>query len=51
MLSNDARLQNVMRMMGHRKIEQTLRYAKVLAKDVHEDYGMIADKLKGNTRH
>lgn len=51
MLSHDARLQNVMRMLGHRKIEQTLRYAKVLAKDVHEDYEMIADKLKGNTRH
>lgn len=46
MLSNDAKIQNVMRMMGHKKIEQTMRYAKVLAKDVHEDYGMIADKLK-----
>jgi site-specific recombinase XerD len=51
MLSNNVKLQNVMKMMGHRKIEQTMRYAKVLAKDVHEDYGMIADKLKGNTRH
>ena len=46
MLSNDAKLQNVMRMMGHRKIEQTMRYAKVLAKDVHEDFGMIAKKWK-----
>ena len=51
MLSNNVKLQNVMKMMGHRKIEQTMRYAKVLAKDVHEDYGRIADKLKGNTRH
>lgn len=46
MLSNDAKLQNVMRMMGHRKIEQTMRYAKVLAKDVHEDFGMIAKRWK-----
>lgn len=46
MLSNDAKLQNVMRMMGHRKIEQTMRYAKVLAKDVHEDFGMIAKKFQ-----
>lgn len=46
MLSNDAKLQNVMRMMGHKKIQQTLRYAKVLAKDVQNDYDMIAEKLK-----
>jgi hypothetical protein len=37
-----------MRMMGHKKIEQTLKYAKVLAKDVHEDFDMIAEKLKNN---
>ena len=41
MLSNDVKLQNVMRMMGHKKIQQTLRYAKVIAKDVQDDYGMI----------
>lgn len=45
MLSNDAKLQNVMRMMGHRKIEQTMRYAKVLAKDVYDDFDMVAEKL------
>ena len=46
MLSNDVKLQNVMRMMGHKKIQQTLRYAKVLAKDVQSDYNMVAEKLK-----
>ena len=46
MLSNDVKLQNVMRMLGQKRIVQTMRYAKVLAKDVHEDFGMIADKLK-----
>lgn len=46
MLSNDVKFQNVMRMLGHKKIEQTLRYAKVLAKDVYDDFDMIAKKLK-----
>ena len=46
MLSNDVKLQNGMRMMGHKKIQQTLRYAKVLAKDVQSDYDMVAEKLK-----
>jgi integrase len=46
MLSIDVKIQNVMRMLGHKKIQQTMRYAKVLAKDVHDEYGMIAEKLK-----
>lgn len=50
MLSNDVKLQNVMRMMGHKKIQQTLRYAKVIAKDVQSDYSMIAEKLNGNKK-
>lgn len=50
MLSNDVKLQNVMRMMGHKKIQQTLRYAKVIAKDVQDDYGMIAEKLCGKKK-
>ena len=50
MLSNDVKIQNVMRMMGHKKIQQTLRYAKVIAKDVQDDYGMIAEKLGGKKK-
>ena len=50
MLSNDVKLQNVMRMMGHKKIQQTLRYAKVIAKDVQDEYGMIAEKLGGKKK-
>lgn len=46
MLSNDVKVQNVMRMLGHKNIRQTMRYAKVLAKDVQADYTMIAEKLK-----
>ena len=46
MLSNDVKIQNVMRMLGHKNIRQTMKYAKVLAKDVHADFNMIAEKLK-----
>ena len=46
MLSNGARLQNVMKMLGHKKIEQTMRYAKVIAKDVENDYDKVAEKWK-----
>lgn len=50
MLSHGVKVQNVMRMMGHRKIEQTMKYAKVLAKDVHSEYDMIAETLKKSDR-
>ena len=43
MLSRGAKVQNVMRMMGHRRIEQTLKYAKILTKDVQEEYERVAD--------
>ena len=46
MLSKGARLQNVMKMLGHKKIEQTMRYAKVIAKDVENDYDKVAEKWK-----
>lgn len=46
MLSNDVKIQNVSRMLGHKNITQTQRYAKVLAQSVHDDFDMIAEKLK-----
>jgi site-specific recombinase XerD len=46
MLSKGAKIENVSRMMGHTNITQTQRYAKVLAKDVYDDFDMIAEKLK-----
>lgn len=45
MLSNDAKIQNLMRMLGHKNIRTTMRYAKVLAKDVREDYESAGEKL------
>ena len=32
--------------LGHKNIRQTMRYAKVLAESVHEDYAMVAEKMK-----
>lgn len=46
MLSNGVRLQNVSKMLGHTNVVQTQRYAKTLAKDVHDDFSMIAEKMK-----
>ncbi len=46
MLSNDAKIENVSRMLGHTNIVQTQRYAKVLGKDVYDDFEMVAKKLK-----
>lgn len=45
MLSKDVKVQNVMRMLGHRKIEQTMRYAKVLVKDLQNDFEKIAEEF------
>lgn len=46
MLSQGAKIENVSRMMGHTNITQTQRYAKVLAKDVYDDFEMVGEKLK-----
>ena len=46
MLSNGAKIENVSRMLGHTNITQTQRYAKVLAKDVYDDFEKVAEKLK-----
>ena len=43
-----AKLENVQRMMGHKDIRMTQRYAKVLAESVRDDFAMIEKKLKVN---
>lgn len=45
MLANDAKIENVRQMLGHKSIVTTQRYAKVLAQSVHEDYGKVRAKL------
>lgn len=39
-------IENVASMLGHTNIKQTQRYAKVLAKSVHSDFDMMAEKMK-----
>lgn len=46
MLANGAKIENVSKMMGHTNITQTQRYAKVQAKEVYDDYDMVAEKMK-----
>ena len=41
-LRNGVPVERLMKMLGHRKIEQTLRYAKLLPKDVYSEF----EKLK-----
>jgi integrase len=41
-----AKLENVQKMMGHRDIRMTQRYAKVLAESVRDDFSMVEEKLK-----
>ena len=45
MLRNGAKVENVKAMLGHKKIEQTMRYAKVVAASVHEDFDRVAAKM------
>lgn len=46
MLRNGVRIENVSKMLGHTNITQTQRYAKVLAQSIHNDFAMIAEKMK-----
>ena len=49
MLSAGAKIENVSRMLGHTNITQTQRYAKVLAKNVHDDFELFQNKLKNKS--
>ena len=45
MLRKGVKVENLQRMLGHKNIRQTMRYAKVLAESVHEDFDMVAEKM------
>ena len=45
MLRSGAKMENVSRMLGHKDIKQTQRYAKVMAESVHEDYKRFIESL------
>jgi integrase len=46
MLSKGTRIEHVGKMLGQSNIKTTQRYAKVLAKDVHEDFDKVANTFK-----
>jgi site-specific recombinase XerD len=45
MLRNGVKVENLQRMLGHKNIRQTMRYAKVLAESVHKDFEKVAKKM------
>jgi hypothetical protein len=45
MLANGVKVENLKRMLGHKNIAQTMRYAKVLDQSVIDEYLMIEAKL------
>ena len=45
MLRNGVGVENLARMLGHTKLDQTMRYAKVVAQSVHDDFDRIADMM------
>ena len=45
MLSKGVGVQNLQKMMGHQNIRQTMKYAKVLAKDVHNEFDKVNELL------
>jgi len=42
MLRHGVSIEHVSKMLGHTNITQTQRYAKIVAKDIHDDFEMIA---------
>lgn len=46
MLSNGVKIENLQRMLGHKDIAMTQRYAKTLAQSVHDEFDMIEKIMK-----
>lgn len=46
MLSSHVCIENVQKMLGHKNISQTLRYAKVLPQSVFEEFTRVEDEKK-----
>ena len=45
MLRHGVKIENLARMLGHTKLDQTLRYAKVVAESVHDEFDKMAELL------
>lgn len=46
MLRHGVSIEHVSKMLGHTNITQTQRYAKIVARDIHDDFAMIAEKMQ-----
>jgi site-specific recombinase XerD len=46
---NGAPIEHVSKMLGHRKIQQTMRYAKVVPTQIYDDYDRFAENIKKKT--
>ena len=46
MLRMGVKIENLSKMLGHTNITQTMKYAKVIAQSVHDDFDMVAEKMK-----
>ena len=44
-----APIEHISKMLGHRKIQQTMRYAKVVPTQIYDDYDRFAEKMKKKT--
>ena len=49
-VNNDIKIENLQKMLGHKNIRQTQRYAKVQPKSVMKDFDVLADKIKSNPK-
>lgn len=50
MLRMGVKIENLSKMLGHTNINQTQKYAKVMAQSVHDDFEMVAKKLERKTK-
>ena len=48
MLRMGVKIENLSKMLGHTNVSQTMKYAKVMAQSVHDDFEMVAKKLSEN---
>lgn len=44
MLAGGAKIENVSRMLGHKNVTMTQKYAKILAESVHEDFDKVSER-------
>ena len=44
-VNNDIKIENLQKMLGHKNIRQTQRYAKVQPKSVMRDFDALAEKM------